>query len=183
MPKNNTITFPFSPDEFSDYFAEKIEKVRSAIPFVDTDLNIKPLTCPLPFKNFEPTDEDEVKKVILKSNKTKTPDEIFPSKLYISILNVISPYLVKLFNSSLKSGIFPSYFKHAIVRPLLKKSTLDQNSLSNYRPVSLLPFLSKILERLVQSRIDSHINKLSLPDSLQSGFRQYHIVLRLPCSK
>lgn len=52
-------------------------------------------------------------------------------------------------NCSLQTGVFPSAFKGAVVRPLLKKSNLDFNDFNNYRPVSHLPFLSKILEKLV----------------------------------
>ena len=87
---------------------------------------------------------------------------------------IIVPYLVKLFNSSLESGVVPDCFKHAIIRPLLKKPNLDPNILSNYRPISLLLFTSKILERLVQSRLDSHISNLDLQDTFQSGFRKHH---------
>ena len=110
----------------------------------------------------------------MKSNKTNSPNEIFPSKLYPEILSLIVPHLVKLFNISLDTGVFPSFFKHALVTPLLKKPNLDPNNLKNFRPVSRLCFLSKILERLVQSRIDSHVAKLHLPDAFQSGFKQYH---------
>ena len=174
MPKNENINLPFTPDEFSEYFIEKIEKIRSQIPQVDIDFNLNPTTKPLKFTKFELTNEEEVRNFIIKSNKTNTPNEIFPSKMYMQILPTILPYLVKLFNSSLESGVVPSSFKHAIVKPLIKKPNLDLAVLSNYRPVSLLPFLSKILERLVQSRIDSHIEKLDLPDTFQSGFRQHH---------
>jgi hypothetical protein len=68
----------------------------------------------------------------------------------------------------------PDSFKSAIVKPILKKSGLDPETLANYRPVSLLPFLSKILEKVVAQQIISHIENHSLSASHQSGFKRRH---------
>jgi len=65
-------------------------------------------------------------------------------------------------------------FKHAIVRPLLKKSGLDANDLKNYRPVSNLSFLSKLLERVVQRRLQAFLDSNELMPSPQSAYRQHH---------
>ena len=54
-----------------------------------------------------------------------------------------------IINISLKSGIFPHSFKHAVVQPLLKKPKLNPCVLNNFRPISKLPFLSKVLEKVV----------------------------------
>ena len=58
----------------------------------------------------------------------------------------ITPIVADIINKSLSSGVVPQCFKHALVRPLLKKANLDPNC---YCPVSNLPFLSKVLERIV----------------------------------
>ena len=52
-------------------------------------------------------------------------------------------------NDSLLSGSFQSVFKYVVIKPLLKKPTLDHNNLKNYRPVSNLSFLSKVIEKIV----------------------------------
>ena len=56
-----------------------------------------------------------------------------------------------LFNTSLCTACFPTRFKHAVVTPLLKKGSCDDSQLKNYRPVSNLPFLSKLLEKVVHA--------------------------------
>ena len=62
----------------------------------------------------------------------------------------------------------------AVVRPLLKKSNLDLNIFNNYRPVSNLPFLSKILERLVFNQLIDFLNRNNIIEKYQSGFRMNH---------
>ena len=64
-------------------------------------------------------------------------------------LDEITPIVTDIVNKSLSSGVVPQCFKHALVEPRLKKANLDPNCLINYRPVSNLPFLSKVLERIV----------------------------------
>ena len=75
---------------------------------------------------------------------------------------------------SLIDSSVPSTFKKAVVRPLLKKPSLDKEVLKNYRPVSNLPFISKVVERVVATRIESHIILNSLHDDMQSAYRTGH---------
>ncbi|MEY6612834.1 hypothetical protein, partial [Listeria monocytogenes] len=58
------------------------------------------------------------------------------------------PCILFILNASLSSGCVPSAFKHAAVQPVIKKTNLDSSVLSNYRPISKLPFMSKILEKV-----------------------------------
>ena len=79
---------------------------------------------------------------------------------------LLAPFITLLFNRSLVTGCFPSEFKQAIVRPRLKKSGLDASDLNNYRPVSNLSFLSKLLERVV-GRLQAFLNSNELMPSQQ----------------
>ena len=72
------------------------------------------------------------------------------------------------------SGSVPTSFKCAVVKPLLKKANLDKNNLKNYRPVSNLPFLSKILEKIVLTQLFSYLNSHSLLSPNQSAYRPSH---------
>ena len=97
-----------------------------------------------------------------------------PSKLLIECLDSILPSLTDLFNSSLKSGIFPQCFKSALVTPILKKRCLDHNDLNNYRSVSNLCFIAKILKKLVLSQVSAYLNSHNLHNTCQSAYRPGH---------
>ena len=87
---------------------------------------------------------------------------------------LLSPFITLLCNKSLAVGCFPSDFKRAVVRPLLKKGGLDTSQMKNYRPVSNLSFLSKSLERVVQRRLQEFLDSNNLMPETQSAYRQYH---------
>ena len=77
-------------------------------------------------------------------------------------------------NLSLKEGIVPQLLKTAVVTPLLKKANLDPNELKSHRPVSNLSFLSKIIEKVVASRINKFLDENNLRDPTQSAYRRFY---------
>jgi hypothetical protein len=77
-------------------------------------------------------------------------------------------------NASLTSSFVPPAFKCARIRPLLKKPGLDPNILKHYRPVSNLPFISKILEKVVDARLEHHLVTNELHEGFQSAYRKCH---------
>ena len=97
-----------------------------------------------------------------------------PSKLLIECLDSILPPLIDLFNSSIASGIFPQCFKSALVTLILKKMCLDHNDLNNYRPVSNLCFIAKILEKPVLSQVSAYLSSHNLYNACQSAYRPGH---------
>ena len=86
-------------------------------------------------------------------------------------MDSILPSLTDQFNSSLASGIFQQCFISSLVTPILKKRFLDHNDLNNYRPVSNLCFIAKILEKLVLSQVSSYLNSHNLNNTCQSAYR------------
>ena len=97
-----------------------------------------------------------------------------PSKLLIECQDCILHSLTDLFISSIASGIFSQCFKSALVTPILKKRCLDHNDLNNYRPVSNLCFIAKILEKLVLSQISYYLSSHNLCNICQSAYRPGH---------
>ena len=104
------------------------------------------------------------------SLQTTGTDNI-PHKVIAKSLPSIGPYLVILFNQSLAAGYFPFSWKTSLLVAIKKVSTLSQAS--DLRPVALLCFLSKVLERLAHDQITTYLKEKRLLDPLQTGFRQY----------
>ena len=76
-----------------------------------------------------------------------------------------------IINLSLAEGKFPDTLKIAHVTPLLKQPSLDRNELSNFRPVSGLNFVSKLIEKIVTSQINSHMQNSGISNNLQSAYK------------
>ena len=95
------------------------------------------------------------------------------------------PLITTVVNASLGEGAVPSCFKVASVSPLLKKPDLDPDDMKNYRPLSNLPFLSKVLEKIVLSQLKYHLSKNELVEPFQSAYRENHstgtALLRICC--
>ena len=75
--------------------------------------------------------------------------------------------MLNMNNLSLSSGTVPSSFMCAVVKPLLTKPGLDPEALSSYRPISNLPFLSKVVERIVSSQVINHMTANNLFEPFQ----------------
>ena len=88
--------------------------------------------------------------------------------------SVMIPVITNVTNVSLRSGSVPFDLKDAVIKPLLKKQSLDISNLSNYRPVSNLPFISKIMERVVVARLKEHMSEHSLYEGMQSAYKAGH---------
>ena len=133
-----------------------------------------PVDPPPPTLSNITVTEDEVLRVLnsIDPNKSTGSDNIPPKLLKMTAIIIKSP-LTKLFNMSLSQGIFPTSWKEANVLPIFKKkgSTSDP---TNYRPISLLPCLSKILEKIVFKRIYQHITENNILSERQSGYRPKH---------
>lgn len=106
---------------------------------------------------------------------TYCPLDIVPARIVKEVFNSANrSSILTLINSCLSLGCVPAAFKHAVVRPLLKKPNLEPSVLSNFRPVSHLPFLSKVLEKVVFIQLQAFMQKNSVLEKFQSGFRSRH---------
>ncbi len=97
-----------------------------------------------------------------------------PSKLLKEVLPEVIDPLRTIINSSLSLGYVPKTFRLAVIKPLIKKTQLDPKALVNYRPISNLPFLSKILEKVVSSQLYSFLERNDICEDFKSGFRPFH---------
>ena len=108
------------------------------------------------FVSFLPTLGEEMYKIVCLTTTCEL--DPLPSKQFQQCLPSFVPVMTAITNKSLAEGTVPTSLKKALVRPLLKKPSLDQNVLQNCRPVSNLPQLSKIFEKVVAQRLSDHLN-------------------------
>ena len=87
---------------------------------------------------------------------------------------ILAEPITKMVNMSHFEGTFPQSFKNISVRPLLKKFNFPKEELNNYRPISNLSFLSKILERIIFDRMTKHIQSFNTYTPFQSAYRKFH---------
>ena len=119
-----------------------------------------------------PVVENEVKSIIKCLKDSSSGWDAISAKVVKATHSSFITPLTHIMNLSLRYGIFPAVLKIARVIPLFKSE--DPGSFSNYRPVSVLPLFSKILERLMYQRLLSFINKHNILYSFQFGFREMH---------
>jgi len=101
---------------------------------------------------------EEVRRKLLSGMSYKSSSlDVLTCSLLKSCAHVITPAIARLANLSLQTGKFPVRYKRAQVLPLLKKARLDSSQPANYRPISNLPTVSKVLERLVLARLRPHL--------------------------
>ena len=118
--------------------------------------------------------EEYISELITKSNSSTCLLDPIPTSLVKVCLPVIITPITSIIKSSLTTGTVPSSLKVAMIRPTLKKPGLDCNDLNNYRPISNLPFISKILEKVVASQLQAYLQHHHLFEQFQSGFRPQH---------
>jgi hypothetical protein len=118
-----------------------------------------------------PITEQEVESVIrkLKGKFSAGYDEIPEFVVKQCAMSIKGP-LTHIYNMSINSGTFPELFKVARIKPLYKKG--DTYSIQNYRPISVLPVFSKILEKIMYNRLTMFLDKYNIITEAQNGFRK-----------
>ena len=165
------------PNIFADYFKQKIEDIRHGIdctPTTFVSVNVPEERSGSSLSEFHQVTQEQVRSIVNKSPTKSCPLDPIPTSMLKDCLNDLLPTLTKIINLSLVDGVVPQVFKHARITPVIKKPTLDSEVLSNYRPVSNLPFLSKVLERIVATQLHRYLEYSKLYTSMQSAYRQYH---------
>jgi hypothetical protein len=158
-------------DKFNTFFANVGPDLASKIP-ASKDSFKNYLKSPNKNSIFlEPTDQHEVKQIIclLKNSNSKRHDGLSTVTIKNCSDELARP-LSMVFNRSMNDGIVPDDLKIAKVIPIYKAG--DKRNITNYRPISVLPTFSKILERLLYNRMINFLNKHEILSQSQYGFRK-----------
>ena len=182
----SAVILPDMPDklklatEFGDFFSSKIDRLQEKIDMKTGDLEPKSqcMVMETPdvekMEHFQQFNEEEVLKLIKELPDKSCDLDPVPMHLLKQLVPMLLPVLTHIVNRSLQSGVFPSCLKQAIVKPTIKNPSGDIDSLPNYRPVSNLSILSKLLEKAVNAQLNDHLVKNNLQGQCQSGFRPGH---------
>jgi len=127
----------------------------------------------VPGWTFEKTDSREIVKIIKALEpKNSCGHDLLSNRMIKKEIAWFAMNLPQLINSSIEEGIFPKILKRATVIPIFKKG--DRDNMNNYRPISLLPIMSKIFEKVINARITEKLDENNLIDENQYGFRKGH---------
>lgn len=156
-------------EQFADFFVDKITTIRNElqhhptyVPQVNNDL--------LHLNSFTPLSKNDVKRIIAKLKTKSCELDYIPTKFLKEHIDDFIQAITDIVNISLESGIFATEWKTAILRPLLKKTGLDLIT-KNYRPVSNLSFISKVVETAAIQQLQERniINKNTI--DFQSAYK------------
>jgi len=175
---NNVANSTINSDSFATYFNCKIANLKSNIaaqlsrhtPGFFTD----PLCSQSCLSAASTVTAAEVSKLLHSLPDKSSVLDYVPTSIIKTCSSVFSEAIAQLANLSFSQGTFPAPFKHASVTPLLKKPNLDPGLPANYRPISTLNNVSKILEKLFLARLLQHINTSSNLNPHQSAYRRFH---------
>jgi hypothetical protein len=170
-------------EDFKDFFSNKVNKIRRDITAEHSDPApedeplieaVEQKTLSDEFSSFSAINSEDLMDLVSKmSNKFCCLDPI-PTFLLKECVDELTPILLFIVNKSLTTGSFPTGMKKAVVKPTLKKENADADCLSNYRPVSNLTAISKLLERVVLNQLNEHLSSNDLHCPVQSGYRPHH---------
>ena len=131
---------------------------------------------PYEMSEFKLLSDNEIKTMITSGNSKSCMLDPIPTSLLKQILPTILPTIRNIINMSLGTSQMPAELKEATVKPLLKKQSLDSENLQNYRPVSNLAYIGKLIEAAAVNQMNEHMSQHKLHEPLQSAYKAGHSV-------
>ena len=166
-------------ETINGHFSNVAQVLAQDIPVVDIS----------PESYLEPTESsfsmrtpsvNTVFSILSKIDETKaTGLDRIPSKLLKMAADIVAPSLTSIFSKSILTGIYPNDWKEAKVTPLFKKCL--KSDPNNYRPISVIPVVSKVFEKIVYNQLNHYLDDNKLLLDCQSGFRSLHSIRSRLC--
>lgn len=161
-----------SANYINNFFSTVGKNLADSIDQLSGDQAVLSTPRPMHMSSFVllDTDEKEVQNILmsLKSNSAPGWDSI-PTNFLKLARDTIVPVITHLCNLCFSKGVFPAPLKESIITPVYKGG--DRDEVGNYRPISVLPAISKIMERLINSRLQNYLNRFNILSGAQYGFR------------
>ena len=169
------MSLPYLANDFSSFFTKKIQDIRRKFDEVSESLTFDSQheLSPYSLCEFQPVSQTAISALISALPAKQCSLDPIPTCLLKETLDVTLPKITEIVNLSLSTGVFPSAFKRAVITPLIKKPSLEP-LFRNYRPISNLSFLSKIVEKMVASQFVRYLNDHQLDEPFQSAYKASH---------
>ena len=166
-------------DNFAKFFAAKIRSLKTNIRIrlvgqQGDPLESDPKFTGQPMHVILPPSVDEIRRLIGAMPAKSSPLDAIPTSALKTCIDVFAPIIARLARLSFSEGKFPEHYKSASVTPLLKKKGVDIDDVTNYRPISNLHTISKIVERIFMSRVLAHVERSPCFNKYQSAYRRGH---------
>ena len=139
--------------------------------FVST---VSDLSCGSSLTEFYPVSPDKLSQLLAGSGLKVCLHDPLPSLLMKNCVDVLLPIVSDIVNCSLDSYTVPHVMKEALVRPILKKASLDHEQLKNYRPISNLSFIANCCEKVIADQLNQYLAVYELSEVFESAYKRYH---------
>ena len=165
-------------DDFNSFYIKKVENIRDGFEEIKSNIEVQlsssmPLTeSSTELHEFHPATKQEITEIINNMILKTSPADPVPASVLNHIISDMIPHILTLVNKSLSTGSVDG-LKESVITPILKKH-LDSSELKNYRPISNIEFLSKIIEKVVLRRLNYHMNANNLHTPEQFGYKKGH---------
>uniref|UniRef100_A0A8C6Q878 Reverse transcriptase domain-containing protein n=1 Tax=Nothobranchius furzeri TaxID=105023 RepID=A0A8C6Q878_NOTFU len=169
-PSSMSPTAAGNSEDFHRYFVYKVSGIRAAISGNSVDPVPVPPSPPT-LSSLNTVSYSELNKLVARQKPSGSSLDVLPPRLWKAAFPCLGPSLGRIINGSLSKGVVPAALKAAVIWPTLKKPGADVTVIANYRPISTLPFTSKLLEKVVYQQLVSHLADSDLFEVFQSGFR------------
>ena len=178
--KNNLPDIPSDgklSEAFSLYFSQKVAAIHKNLSDIIPSLG-DPITPEQPRYNrtleaFTEVSEETILHLIGKSPKKTCELDPIPTWLLADCKESVLPMIRNIVNSSIALSHMPCSLKSALLTPILKNSKLSP-VLKNYRPISNLKYISKLIERAIDTQLQEHLRKNNILEPMQSAYRHGH---------
>ena len=159
-------------NSFANFFINRIQNICDKLEIYS---HFEPIhkDVPIPLNCFHEISKEELVKLVNSLHTKSCELDPLPTWFIKENLEEFLDVLLKLVNTSLTNSEFILDWKLAILQPLLKKANLDLVD-CNYRPVSNLTFVSKLVEKAMLHQIEEHLDLNMLNITYQSAYKKYH---------
>ena len=163
---------------FSNHFEKKVSDIQQSIAHRSGDRSYATAAAfsddtafrGAQLTRFTGVSDSDVSKLIADSPCKSCGLDPLPIWLLKLCSSELVAMITAIINSSLESSTVPDSFKQAVVILVLKKVTLDEDALCSYRPISNLPFLSRLVEKVIARQLNIHLDMNTLRDPFQSAY-------------